>query len=35
MVCGCVVDVEESTGRARSIERIRELVSLPPTLADD
>lgn len=35
MVCGCVVDVDEASGRARSITRIRELVPLPYTLSED
>ncbi len=35
MVCGCVIDVDESTGKARTIERIRERVSLPETLTED
>jgi 2',3'-cyclic-nucleotide 2'-phosphodiesterase len=30
LVCGCVIDIDESTGKARSIERIRELAPLPP-----
>ncbi len=34
-VCGCVIDVDESTGRARSIERIRDHVPLPETLAEN
>jgi metallophosphoesterase (TIGR00282 family) len=35
LVCGCAVDVDEATGKARSITRIRELVPLPATLSDD
>lgn len=34
-VCGCVIDIDESTGRARSIERLREIVHLPAMLAED
>ena len=34
MVCGCVIDADETTGKARSITRIRELVSLPATLPE-
>jgi len=33
-VCGCVIDVDENTGKARSIERIREIVSLPDIPAE-
>ena len=29
-ICGCAIDVDESTGKARAIERIREIVPLPP-----
>ena len=35
MICGCAIDIDETTGRARSIERIRELVPLPSTLVED
>ncbi len=35
MVCGCVIDIDESTGKARSIQRIRELIPLPTTLSED
>ncbi len=35
MICGCAIDIDENTGHARSIERIRELVSLPATLSED
>ena len=35
MVCGCIVDVDESTGKARSIQRLRELVELPSVLPED
>jgi metallophosphoesterase (TIGR00282 family) len=34
MVCGCVVDVDDTTGKARKIERIRELVVLPASLPE-
>lgn len=34
MVCGCVVDVDEKTGKARKIERLRELVPLPASLPE-
>ncbi len=33
-VCGCVVDVDENTGRSRSIERFAELVPLSNVLAE-
>jgi len=33
-VCGCVIDIDEKTGKARSISRIREIVSLPPSLPE-
>jgi metallophosphoesterase (TIGR00282 family) len=29
MVCGCVIDIDEATGKARSITRVRERVALP------
>jgi calcineurin-like phosphoesterase len=35
MVCGCAIDIDETTGKARSIQRIRELVPLPATLPED
>lgn len=35
MVCGCVIDIDSHTGRARSIERIRELVPLDAILPED
>jgi metallophosphoesterase (TIGR00282 family) len=35
LVCGCVLDVDEINGKARSITRIRELVTLPFTLSED
>jgi metallophosphoesterase (TIGR00282 family) len=35
MVCGCVIDVDETSGKARSIERLRELITLPSTLSED
>ena len=35
LVCGCVIDVDEATGKARSITRLRELISLPATLSED
>ncbi len=35
MVCGCAIDIDESTGKARSIQRIRERVALPATLPED
>jgi 2',3'-cyclic-nucleotide 2'-phosphodiesterase len=34
-VCGCMIDVDEATGKARSIARVRELISLPSTLSED
>jgi metallophosphoesterase (TIGR00282 family) len=34
MVCGCVVDIDEKTGKARSIARIREHVPLPAHLPE-
>jgi len=34
MICGCVVDIDDSTGKARAIERIRELVPLPVALSE-
>ena len=33
-VCGCVIDVDEATGKARSITRLREHVLLPATLPE-
>jgi len=35
LVCGCVIDVDPSTGRARSLTRVREEVRLPATLPED
>lgn len=35
MICGCVVDVDETTGKARSIQRIAELVALPAVLSEN
>lgn len=35
MICGCVIDIDENTGKARSIERIRERVELPAHLKED
>jgi len=35
MICGCVIDIDETTGKARSIERIRELITLPATFPDN
>src|SRR5207237_251538 len=35
LICGCVIDVNESTGKARSIHRIRELVELPAVLVEN
>jgi metallophosphoesterase (TIGR00282 family) len=35
MVCGCVIEVDEATGKARKIERIREQVTLPATLPEN
>jgi len=35
MVCGCVVDVDDATGKARSIQRIREHVPLPAALPEN
>lgn len=35
LVCGCVIDADEATGKARSIERLRELVPLPSTLSEN
>jgi 2',3'-cyclic-nucleotide 2'-phosphodiesterase len=34
MICGCAVDIDEKTGRARNIERIRRLVPLPANLKE-
>jgi hypothetical protein len=34
-ICGCVVEIDETTGKARSIERICELVALPPDLSEN
>jgi 2',3'-cyclic-nucleotide 2'-phosphodiesterase len=34
-ICGCLIDVDENTGKARSIQRIRELVPLPAALPED
>ncbi len=34
MICGCVVDVNDATGKAVSIQRIRELVPLPAALPE-
>ncbi|OGR89073.1 MAG: metallophosphoesterase [Elusimicrobia bacterium RIFCSPLOWO2_01_FULL_59_12] len=34
LVCGCVIEVDEKTGKARSIQRIREHVPLPATLPE-
>ncbi len=34
LVCGCVLDVDELTGRARSIQRFSELVPLSDTLSE-
>lgn len=33
-VCGCAIDINEATGKARSIQRIHELVPLPGSLAN-
>ena len=33
-ICGCVIDIDEKTGRARSIERLREVVPLAATLPE-
>lgn len=35
LVSGCVIDVDESTGKARSIQRIQDPVPLPPALPED
>jgi len=35
LVCGCVIDADETTGKARSIARLRELVPLPATLPEN
>jgi len=35
MVCGCVIDVDETSGKARAITRLRERVALPATLSED
>jgi metallophosphoesterase (TIGR00282 family) len=34
MICGCVIDIDENTGKARSIERLRELAELPSVLPE-
>jgi metallophosphoesterase (TIGR00282 family) len=34
-VCGCAVDIDETTGKARSITRIREMVPLPIDLKEN
>jgi metallophosphoesterase (TIGR00282 family) len=33
-ICGCAIDIDEGTGKARSIERICERVELPESLQD-
>ena len=33
-ICGCVIDIDQSTGKARSIERIKEIVPLPLNLTE-
>jgi 2',3'-cyclic-nucleotide 2'-phosphodiesterase len=35
VICGCLVDIQEATGKALSIERIRELVALPASLPEN
>ena len=35
LVCGCVIDVDEATGKARSITRVRDLVTLPSTVPEN
>lgn len=35
MICGCMVDIDETTGKARAIERFRELAILPPALSEE
>jgi 2',3'-cyclic-nucleotide 2'-phosphodiesterase len=35
LVCGCLIDIDQATGKARTIQRIREIVNLPPTLPED
>ncbi|MFA5974842.1 MAG: TIGR00282 family metallophosphoesterase [Elusimicrobiota bacterium] len=35
LVCACVVDIDDATGKARSIQRIQEMVPLPATLPED
>jgi metallophosphoesterase (TIGR00282 family) len=34
LVCGCIIDVDDATGKAQSISRIRELVPLPASLPE-
>lgn len=33
-ICGCAADIDETTGRARSISRINEIVALPTSLPE-
>ncbi len=35
LVCGCIIDIDEKTGRSRSIQRITELVPLSDVLTED
>jgi metallophosphoesterase (TIGR00282 family) len=35
LICGCAIDVDEATGKARSIQRIQEIAKLPSLLAED
>lgn len=34
MVCGCVIQIDDATGKATAIERLREFVHLPPGLPE-
>jgi hypothetical protein len=35
LICGCLIDADETTGKARTIERLRELVPLSATLPEN